>query len=82
MRASEIPEAAGPGSYAPDGTVLYGDQAAPGARVFVPPRMPASERDRIRAEAERGAGCHRCAGIPADLLASLRTALTGKQVPR
>ena len=71
----EPPEAAGPGTYTESGQVLYGDAAAPGAQAVVIPAIPAAERDRSRAEAERNAQGGHCAGIPKDVLTALSAAL-------
>jgi hypothetical protein len=72
---AEPPEAAGPGTQDPSGLVVYGERAAAGARVFVPPPRPAEERERDRAERERNAQCSHCAGIPKDVLQAMAAAL-------
>jgi hypothetical protein len=69
-----IPEAQGPGTALPDGSVIYGDPG-PAGRTFVPPPRPAAERDRDRAEQARNAQCSHCAGIPKPVLAAMATAL-------
>jgi hypothetical protein len=69
------PEALGPGTERADGAVLYGDDAAPGARAVVVPARPAAERDRDMAEARRRARCPRCADIPDGLATALSAAI-------
>ena len=70
------PEAAGSGSYAPDGTVTYGDAALPGARVHIDPPVPPGQREADRAA--HTSRCDRCAALPDDLVASLTAALKPK----
>jgi hypothetical protein len=70
-----IPEAQGPGTALPDGTVIYGEAAQAPARTFVPPPRPAAERDRDMAAWNARAPCPRCAAIPDDLAAAVTTAL-------
>jgi hypothetical protein len=72
---AEPPEALGPGTQDPSGLVVYGGEAAPGPRVFVPPPVPPEQRERDRAERERNAQCSHCAGIPKDVLTALSAAL-------
>jgi hypothetical protein len=65
------PEALGPGSDQPDGSVIYGVDS--GVRAYVEPPRPEWERERDRATFV--SGCARCSEVPAPLLAELVTAL-------
>ena len=67
------PEAAGPGTDAPDGSVTYGVDARP--NVVVPPARPAWERDADMAAAREHPRCDRCSELPDDLVLALRRAL-------
>jgi hypothetical protein len=68
------PEAAGPGTEAPGGAVVYG-VAAPAGRTAVIPARPASERERDRAERAARPCCDRCADIPDEILLPIAAAL-------
>jgi hypothetical protein len=64
-----LPEAAGAGSFYPDGSVRFGDQAEPPLRAHIEPRRDPEEVARKRAAIPYRCGF--CAGIPADLLGQL-----------
>jgi hypothetical protein len=68
-----LPEAAGAGSFYPDGSVRFGDQAEPPLRAHIEPRRDPEEVARERAAIPYRCGF--CAGIPADLLARLQAEL-------
>jgi hypothetical protein len=65
-RADRMPEAAGPGVDALDGSVTYG--VAEPARVQIPPPMPAWQRDEEMARRRDHSRCPRCLDVPDDII--------------
>ena len=70
--AEQVPEAAGPGVYAPDGSVTYGGASPPRVVVEPPTAREPGQPANIVPEAQC---CPACQGIPPALLAELRRAL-------
>jgi hypothetical protein len=66
MADPRVPEAAGPGVDAADGSVAFGT-SAPGAQAVISPARPAGERDRDMAVRARNARRDRCRDIPDDI---------------
>lgn len=77
QRPPPLPEAAGPGTDALDGSVTYGVE---GPRAFVTPPRPAAERDRDMAAARDG--CTRCAEVPAEVITAIVAALRAAKAGR
>ncbi len=72
---TQPPEASGPGTPDDSGLVTYGETAQAGAQAFVPPPVPAAERDASMAAWAARSRCTRCSDLPDDLVSALRKAL-------